>query len=410
MSSLEPPSAAAGVNSGEGAPDDLIWKRPTALAVAEPAVAESDMTAGAVVLGERAGVGAFRRAARSENTLAAYRADWDGFSSWCARHGVTALPAEAGVVAAYLAEAANATAVRGRSAPWRYSPATLARWLATINKAHDLAGHRAPGRDATVRDTLAGIRRTRAKPPKRKTPLLLADLEHIVAGIPVTGWPTAPGGIRNRCLLVMGWVGAFRRSELAGLTVDDVTLHPDDGLHVLLRVSKTDPEAEGRTYALPYARQTVLCAPCAWLRWRRVIDAADGVDGGPGGRPGVIRATRNLEIDSHVCRSTQPAHRDAGGGAVPLFRAVKANGTVGGPIDGHAITAVVKQAAAAVGFAPEKIGGHSLRAGFVTQAFRVGADAHSIMRQTGHADPKTLEIYARESAPLVGNAVTQLGL
>jgi integrase len=93
-----------------------------------------------------------------------------------------------------------------------------------------------------------------------------------------------------------------------------------------------------------------------------------------------------------------------------LFRSVKANGAIGGPIDGHAITAVVRQAAAAVGFPPEKIGGHSLRAGFVTQAFRSGADAHSIMRQTGHRDPETLEIYARESAPLIGNAVTQVGL
>jgi integrase len=89
---------------------------------------------------------------------------------------------------------------------------------------------------------------------------------------------------------------------------------------------------------------------------------------------------------------------------------VKANGAVGGPINGHVVAAVVKAAAVAVGFSPERIGGHSLRAGFVTQAFRSGATAHAIMRQTGHRDPKTLEIYARESAPLVGNAVTQLGL
>ncbi len=361
-------------------------------------------------MGERAGVGAFQRAARSDNTLAAYRADWGRFTAWCARHGVPPLPAAPAVVAAYVAEAANTTAASGRSVPWRYSPATLARWVATINKAHDLAGERPPGRDATVRDTLAGIRRRRATPPKRKTPLLLADLGHLVAAVPVEGWPTAPGGLRNRCLLVMGWVGAFRRSELTNLTVDDVTLHPEDGLHVLIRVSKTDPEAQGRTYALPYARQALLCAPCAWLRWRQVIDASDGTDGGPGGRAGVMRATRALQVDTHVCRNSQPAVPAVGEEPRSLFRAVKANGALGGPIDGHAITAVVKAAAAACGFDPARIGGHSLRAGFVTQAFRSGADAHSIMRQTGHADPKTLEIYARESAPLVGNAVTLVGL
>ena len=268
-------------------------------------------------------------------------------------------------------------------APWRYSPATLARWLATINKAHDLAGLRPPGRDPDVADTLAGIRRTRATPPKRKTPLLLADLEHVVAGVEVGGWPAAPGGLRNRCLLVMGWVGAFRRSELAKLTVGDVTVHGEDGLHVLLRVSKTDPEAKGRIYALPYARNSALCAPCAWARWRIVLDAADGIDGGSGGRAGVMRATRNLDVEGHICRRPETtAAPMSGDPTAPLFRSVKANGTIGGPIDGHVVTAVVKAAAATVGFSPEKIGGHSLRAGFVTQAFRAGADAHAIMRQT----------------------------
>ncbi len=361
-------------------------------------------------MGERAGVVAFQRAARSDNTLAAYRADWHRFSQWCTRHGVVALPAEPTVVAAYIAEAANTAASTGRSVPWAYSPATLARWIATINKAHDLFGALAPGKSPAVRDTMAGIRRSRATPPKRKTPLLLADLEHLINAVEVTAWPGTPGALRNRCLLVMGWVGAFRRSELANLTVVDVTLHPEDGLHVMVRQSKTDPEAHGRTYALPYARQALLCAPCAWLRWRQVLDAFDGVDGGGGGRAGVMRACRGVRVDAHVCRTSQPATRPGGECSKSLFRAVKANGTVGGPIDGHTVTAVVKAAAAACGFDPARIGGHSLRAGFVTQAFRSGADAHSIMRQTGHRDPKTLEIYARESAPLVGNAVTQVGL
>jgi integrase len=93
-----------------------------------------------------------------------------------------------------------------------------------------------------------------------------------------------------------------------------------------------------------------------------------------------------------------------------VFRTVRANGAIGGPMNGEAINQVIKRSAEALGFDPDRIGGHSLRAGFVTQAFRNGADAHAIMRQTGHRDPKTLEIYARESAPLIGNAVTQIGL
>ena len=366
-----------------------------------------------VVASEAADV--FRRASRSANTLAAYRSDWTRFAAWCQANGVTALPASPGTVAGYLAAAATEVSESGRSAPWRYAPNTLARFAATINAAHDLAGQRPPGRDRAVAETLAGIRRTRATPPVRKAPILLADLERIVAGIGATGWPAAPGGLRNRALLVMGWVGAFRRGELAALTLADITAHPEDGLHVLVRQSKTDPEAHGQVFALPYARAALLCAPCAWTRWKTVLDAWEGTDGGPGRRAGVMRAVRSVDPDGHVCR--QPSHCSAGAAepavgerGAPAFRAVRANGTLGGPINGQVVNEVVKAAAAAAGFDPARIGGHSLRAGFVTQAFRAGADAHSIMRQTGHRDPKTLEIYARESAPLVGNAVTQVGL
>jgi site-specific recombinase XerD len=362
-------------------------------------------------LAERSGVDVFRAAARSANTLAAYRSDWGCFARWCTAHDVVALPATGATLASYLAEAAQARSETARSAPWRYAPSSLGRWVATINKAHDLAGLRPPGRDPAVADTLAGIRRLRATPPTRKVPLLLDDLEAIVAGISVDTWPQAPGGLRNRALLVMGWVGAFRRSELAELQVSDVTVHPEDGVHVRVRQSKTDPEAHGQVVALPYARRSLLCAPCAWARWRAVLDAWEGDDGGPGGRAGVMRACRGLDLDQHICREASSTHgaKDAGR-SDPAFRAVRANGTLGGPITGHVVTAVVQVAAAAAGYDPSLLGGHSLRSGFVTQAFRAGADAHSIMRQTRHRDPKTLEIYARESAPLVGNAVTRVGL
>jgi len=127
-----------------------------------------------------------------------------------------------------------------------------------------------------------------------------------------------------------------------------------------------------------------------------------------------MRSCRGQDLDRHVCRDaphcSAGAKDETGEGSGPAFRAVRANGTLGGAISGQVINEVVKAAAAAAGFDPARVGGHSLRAGFVTQAFRSGADAHAIMRQTGHRDPKTLEIYARENAPLVGNAVMRVGL
>jgi len=97
-----------------------------------------------------------------------------------------------------------------------------------------------------------------------------------------------------------------------------------------------------------------------------------------------------------------------------LFPRVHATGAVGATaMTGHAVNEMIHRRAAATGFTPAQVtqlGGHSLRAGFVTEAFRAGADAHAIMRQTGHRSPVMLEVYAREHAPLVGNAVTRLGL
>ena len=69
-------------------------------------------------------------------------------------------------------------------------------------------------------------------------------------------------------LLLMGFAGAHRRSELVALTLADVTPHPTDGLHVRLRTSKTDQEAKGTVKALPYGRDPVTCPPCAYVRWR----------------------------------------------------------------------------------------------------------------------------------------------
>ena len=108
-----------------------------------------------------------------------------------------------------------------------------------------------------------------------------------------------------------------------------------------------------------------------------------------------------------------PAPGTPGPGRV-LFPAVHKTGSIGAkPMTGHAVNEMIKRRADQAGFGPaqtQHLGGHSLRAGFVTEAFRAGADAHAIMRQTGHRCPAMLEVYAREHAPLMGNAVTRLGL
>ena len=209
------------------------------------------------------------------------------------------------------------------------------------------------------------------------------------------------------------------------MTLADVTLHPTDGLHVRLRRSKTDQEAKGTVKALPYGRDLATCPPCAYVRWRQVLHAWDTAD--PDARRRAVmtvlrrQTATNLsgggeqEEDEpvlHCCRSTRiPEPADP---ARALFPAVHKTGAIGQQaMTGHGINEMIQRRAAAAGFTAaqvDKLGGHSLRAGFVTEAFRAGADAHAIMRQTGHRSPVMLELYAREHAPLVGNAVTRLGL
>lgn len=158
--------------------------------------------------------------------------------------------------------------------------------------------------------------------------------------------------------------------------------------------------------ALPFTERHDYCTPCAWYRWAQIVAAFDTA-----GRVGVIRLlARAAPFDHHVCRNTAPstvAH-------LPLFRAIAKNGNLSqSALSGAAVHAVIRRRAARAGYEPElvaQLGGHSLRAGFVTQAFRNGADAHAIMRQTGHTTPGMVEIYARENAPLIGNAVNDLGL
>jgi integrase len=185
--------------------------------------------------------------------------------------------------------------------------------------------------------------------------------------------------------------------------------------------------------ALPYGRNPVTCPPCAWVRWTELLHAADTAPEqkrraavmrcagrprknhvvepqptGAGDRDGGDAGAGRL----HVCRTSRlpdPADPDRA-----LFPSVHGTGVIRTEaMSGDAVYWMIRRRAEQAGYTTTQInqlGGHSLRAGFVTEAFRQGADAHQIMRQTGHRSHAVLETYAREHAPLVANAVTRIGL
>ncbi|UPK66550.1 integrase (plasmid) [Rhodococcus pyridinivorans] len=347
--------------------------------------------------------------ARAPGTLATYASAWRRFTTWCTTEGHTALPAHPITVAAYLVAAADTLAEDGTRA---YAPATLARWVAAIAHHHRQAGQPSPTGNELVRQTLSGIRRDYAtagdRPRVPRAPLLTADVLAIVerARTSCEGWADEVLERRDAAILLLGYAGAFRRSELVALSCGDITLHRLDGVHVRLRKSKTDQEGRGTIRALPFTHSHTSCPPCAWMRWAQVVAAFD-----TGGRPAVIRLLRSAEpFEGHVCRGMRPRMVSDS----PLLRSIRKNGNLSDTaLSGAAVHKAIRRRAELTGYDPElvaQLGGHSLRAGFVTQAFRNGASAHAIMRQTGHTTPAMLEVYAREHAPLLGNAVTNLGL
>lgn len=348
---------------------------------------------------------------QSEGTRSAYASAWRRFEGWCRRSGYESLPAHPTVIAAYLVDAAETVNPDGERA---YSTTSLGKWIAAIGDRHRRAGVEPnPAAHELVRQTTSGIRRQYAsrgdRPRTPRTPLLTDDVMLLVAAAreQVTGWVSQVYECRDSALLLMGFAAALRRSELTELTGADVTLHAADGVHVYLRKSKTDQMGEGAVYPLPRAKEPLRCPPCAFVRWAAVVSVFD-----EGGKDAVIRLVTDAPEfgDRHVCRS-RAAKIDR---RAPLFRSVRRNGMLTATaLSGAGVHAVIRRRALAAGFDPEavaRLGGHSLRAGFVTQAARVGADHHSIMRQTGHRSPAMVTRYVRESAPLIGNAVTQLGL
>ncbi|MGU3586389.1 site-specific integrase [Rhodococcus sp. C26F] len=391
-------------------PDDLLMRHPDpsdapAPTVSEPA-APSVPTLPAEALTQVAGTAA---RSRSESTRRNYAADWQRFTAWCQQEGHAALPTHPLTVAAYLHAAAATVTEAGERA---YSPSTLARWVAGIGYHHRRAGHPAPGADELVTATLSGIRRDYAaageRPRTPRAPLLTADIVTIVEKMRADSgsWAAEVLERRDSAVFLLGFAGAFRRSELVALACSDVSLHRLDGLHIKLRKSKTDQEGRGSIRALPFTHSHTSCPPCAWLRWAQVVAAFD-----TGGRPAVIRLLRTAEpFEAHVCRGVRPRMVPSS----PWLRSIRKNGNLSDtPLSGAAVHKAIRRRAAQAGYDPEivqQLGGHSLRAGFVTQAFRNGASAHAIMRQTGHSTPAMLETYAREHAPLIGNAVTNLGL
>lgn len=297
-------------------------------------------------------VDAYVRQALAPNTVAAYQSDLRHFRAWGGR-----IPATPQMVARYMAEHAG-----------KAKPSTLRRRLAAIASAHTQAGKPSPTRSELVQTTLRGIRRVHGTAQRQAKPISLEMLREMVKPRkdqePVRD-------LRDRVLLVVGFAGGFRRSELAQLTPQNLVFGPQ-GVEVTLRRSKTDQHGKGRVVALPPGPRHMCPVKLlnAWLRMLR--------------------------------------NADPQGAARPLFRRVDRYGELGQGLRGAAVGVVLRRRLCLCELEREGYSAHSLRSGLVTAAAKAGVPTWAIQRQTGHRSESTVHRYIRGLSPFERNAFDTL--
>ena len=296
----------------------------------------------------------FIRASKAESTLRGYRTDWHHFCEWCQGHGICPLPATAETVAAYIAECAG-----------RLRVGSIQRRLNAIAEAHKAIGLESPTTAGMVRNTLKGIKRTKGTAANQKAAALTDDIRAMIGA-------TDAGiiGLRDRALILLGFAGAFRRSELVGLNVEDCAFGKD-GLTITLRRSKTDQEGAGRKVGIPYGANPETCPVRIVQAWLELAGVTTG----------------------------------------PLFRSINRHGRVQpGRLSGADVARIIKKLVRRAGLDPAKYAGHSLRAGHATAAAIAGASEKSIMAQTGHRSAQMVRRYIRDGSLFRENSAGKLGL
>jgi site-specific recombinase XerD len=296
----------------------------------------------------------YAEASRAPNTWRAYQSDLRHFAAWCAERSLEPLPAAGVMVATYLADYAGTL-----------STATLQRRLYALSALHRAGGFDSPADAPEVQAVWNGIKRTHRMAPTQKAPTLTKVIAAMVADL-----GDRRIDVRDRALLLMGYAGAFRRSELVAFNVEDIT-DTDEGLRLAVRRSKADQEGEGDAVGLPYGSNPATCPVRAWRAWLEVSAITEGA---------AFRA-----ITRHDKLSTRR-------------------------LTAEAVAAVVKRRAKAAGFDEDAFAAHSLRAGFATEAFGQGVPEFSVMRHGRWKSSASMRGYIREGSLWRDNAAAKLGL
>jgi integrase len=301
--------------------------------------------------------------ARSEATKRQYDASWRDFSAWAEAHGLTALPAEPATVALFIADRSSLAA------------STLAGRLSAINYMHRRHGYPdspASRRHVVVRETLKGVLREigATRQQHGKDPLLGDDVRRVLATCPAD-----IAGLRNRCLLLVLFGGALRRSEAAALEIRDVTFVPE-GAILGIRQSKAQEPGTGYQIPLPWGANEETCVVAALRRW---LDA--------------LRSQFGPQASG------------------PLFRAVSASGRISRrELNKDSVGWLIKTLTRKAGLDPAPLGAHSCRSGHITQAIRSGVPEAIVMLQSRHKNVAVFRKYVRRGKLFAHTSAAALGI
>ncbi len=280
---------------------------------------------------------------KAQNTLRAYQADFKDFSSFCVKNGFNSIPTEPKIIALYLTHLSSFS---------KFS--TLKRRIASIKVVHRLKGHYIDTKHPIITENIMGIKRKLGVKQTSKKPILINDLRKIINVIDEE--KNEFKKYQNKALILIGFAGGFRRSELVSIEYEDIDFVAE-GVKITVNKSKTDQTGIGLTKAIPYFENKTFCPVISLKKW---IEYS------------------NINIGK-------------------IFK-----------VSDKTVALTIKKYALMAGLDNSKYAGHSLRSGFATSTAEIGADERSIMAMTGHKTTQMVRRYIQEANLFKNNALNKL--
>ena len=296
------------------------------------------------------------KSSKANNTLRAYKSDFRDFGAFCAKHGLSSLPSEPKIIALYLTHLSKNSKI-----------STIRRRLVSISMVHKLKGHYIDIKHPIITENLLGIKRVKGSIQIGKKPLLISHLKSIVNVINEQQNEEIKK-FRDRSIILIGFGGGFRRTELISIDYEDLEFVPE-GLKITIRKSKTDQFGEGMIKGLPYFSNEIYCPVTSLKKWLEISKIKSG----------------------------------------PIFRRFsKGSLLTENRLTDQSVVLLMKKYLDLAGIENKNFAGHSLRAGFATVAAESGADERSIMAMTGHKTTQMVRRYIREANIFKNNALNKI--